>query len=485
MLTYTFSSADAEPLYQQLYRFIKEDIVTGVLAADGKLPSKRNFAENLGVSTITVENAYAQLIAEGFVYSRPKKGFFVTDIRNGLSGYREKSGRKAQKGRMEQKKYLADFTSNQTCQEQFPFSNWAKLMREVLKEEREGLMINAPCAGILPLREAIAGHLKAFRGMEVDPEQIIVGAGTEYLYGLLLQLLGMEKCYGVENPGYHKIYKIYKSHRVPCCYVEMDAAGVQVSSLLEKKVNVVHISPSHHFPTGIVMPVSRRYELLGWAAGEEGRYIIEDDYDSEFRLTGKPIPTLQSIDIQEKVIYMNTFTKTLSSTVRISYMVLPEHLAKRFSEELNFYSCTVSNFEQYVLARFIGEGYFEKHINRMRNYYHDKRDELLKQIENSRIADCCSISEEDAGLHFLLKINTGFSDRELCEALEDEGVRISSVAQYYAGETEKKEHIFVVNYSSLQEESMEKVIRCMENVLEGSQKGGHTDCADRENLKDI
>ena len=195
----------------------------------------------------------------------------MTDIRNGLSEYREKSGRKAQKGKMEKKKYLADFTSNQTCQEQFPFSNWAKLMREVLKEEREGLMINAPCAGILPLREAIAGHLKAFRGMEVDPEQIIVGAGTEYLYGLLLQLLGMEKCYGVENPGYRKIYKIYKSHRVPCCYVEMDAAGVPVSSLLEKKVDVVHISPSHHFPTGIVTPVSRRYELLGWAAGEEGR----------------------------------------------------------------------------------------------------------------------------------------------------------------------------------------------------------------------
>lgn len=465
MLTYTFSSTDSEPLYGQLYRFMKEDIVTGVLTADEKLPSKRSFAKNLGISTITVENAYAQLIAEGYVYSLPKRGFFVTDIRNALLIQRERGGRKKEREQAPPKKYAADFTSNQTCQEQFPFSIWAKLMRAVLKEDREGLMINAPCAGIRPLREAIAGHLKDFRGMEVEPEQIIVGAGTEYLYGLLLQLLGFEKCYGVEDPGYHKIYSIYRSHRVPCSYVEMDGAGVRIPSLVEKNVDVVHISPSHHFPTGIVMPVSRRYELLGWAAGKEGRYIIEDDYDSEFRLTGKPIPSLQSIDVQEKVIYMNTFTKTLSSTVRISYMVLPEHLAKEFSERLNFYSCTVSNFEQYVLARFIGEGYFEKHINRMRNYYHDKRDELLKQIENSRLSDCCSISEEDAGLHFLLNVDTALSDRELCETLEKEGIRISSVAQYYAGNREGKEHIFVMNYSSLEEKSMERVIRCMERVL--------------------
>ena len=470
MLTYSFSTERSEPLYQQLYQCIKNDIVAGTLVAGDKLPSKRSFAKNLGVSTITVENAYAQLIAEGFVYSLPKKGFFAADIRNGLSGRREKNGGREQREQIRQKRYLADFTSNQTCLEQFPFSIWAKLMRTVLKEEREGLMINAPCAGILPLREAIAGHLRDFRGMEVEPDQIVVGAGTEYLYGLLLQLLGMEKCYGVENPGYHKIYKIYKSHRVACSYVEMDDAGVCIPALEEKKVDVVHISPSHHFPTGIVMPVSRRYELLGWAAKAEGRYIIEDDYDSEFRLTGKPVPSLQSIDVQEKVIYMNTFTKTLSSTVRISYMVLPEHLVRRFLDRLSFYSCTVSNFEQYVLASFIREGYFEKHINRMRNYYHEKRDLLLKQIQNSRIADYCGISEEDAGLHFLLRIDTVLSDEEVCAALEKEGVKISSVAQYYTDLTEKKEHVFVMNYSSLEEKNMEKVIQSLEKVLAKSKK---------------
>ena len=465
MLTYSLSEAGPEPLYQHLYQCIKSDIITGILTADEKLPSKRSFAKNLGISTITVENAYAQLIAEGFVYSLPKKGFFVAHIRNGLPGQREKSDKKKVREQEKRPDYLADFTSNQTCTEQFPFSIWAKLMRTVLREDREELMINAPCAGILPLREAIAGHLRAFRGMDVEPEQIVVGAGTEYLYGLLLQLLGMEKCYGVENPGYHKIYKIYKSNRVACSYVDMDDAGVRISSLEEKKVDVVHISPSHHFPTGMVMPVSRRYELLGWASKEKGRYIIEDDYDSELRLTGKPVPPLQSIDVQEKVVYMNTFTKTLSSTVRISYMVLPEHLVRLFSERLSFYSCTVSNFEQYVLARFIKEGYFEKHINRMRNYYHVKRDLLLKQIADSRIADCCRISEEDAGLHFLMETDTVLSDKEVCAALEKEGIKISSVAQYYADSVKTKEHVFVMNYSSLEEKNMEKVIRSLERVF--------------------
>lgn len=471
MLTYTFSQTNREPLYRQLYQYLKNDIVSGILAPDEKLPSKRSFAKNLGISTITVENAYGQLIAEGFVYSLPKRGFFVTDIRNGLPGQEKKGGRRAEREEQGEREYLADFTSNQNCKEQFPFSIWAKLMRATLKEEAEALMRNAPSAGILPLREAIAGHLRQFRGMEVEAGQIVVGAGTEYLYGLLLQLLGMEKCYGVEDPGYHKIYKVYKSHRVACRYVGMDGAGVPVSALEEKGVDVVHISPSHHFPTGIVMPVSRRYELLGWAAKKEGRYIIEDDYDSEFRLTGRPVPSLQSIDVQEKVIYMNTFTKTLSSTVRISYMVLPGHLAERFAQRLAFYSCTVSNFEQYVLARFIEEGYFEKHINRMRNYYREKRDRLLKQIKDSKIAGCCSILEEDAGLHFLLKIDTSLSDEEICGSLEKEGVRISGVAQYYAEGGAGEEHVFVMNYSSLQEENMGKVMERMERALVGEGAG--------------
>ncbi len=459
MLTYAFDNEGQEPLYQQLYRYIKEDIIQGVLEVDEKLPSKRSFAENLGISIMTVENAYAQLAAEGFIYSLPKKGFYVSDIKAVLPKRKEKAYIGKKQEQAEKGNWLADFTSNQTCSEQFPFSVWAKLMRKSLYENRQALMENAPCGGIWPLREALAGHLRDFRGMDVRPEQIIVGAGTEYLYGLLLQLLGMDKRYGVENPGYHKIYKIYKSHCVACSYVEMDGAGVKPSDLDKQQIDVVHISPSHHFPTGIVMPIGRRYELLGWAQGAEGRYIIEDDYDSEFRLCGKPIPSLQSIDVTEKVIYINTFTKTLSSTVRISYMVLPGQLLQRYYEMLSFYSCTVSNFEQYVLSHFISEGYFEKHINRMRNYYHEKRDILLKKIEKSPLSDYVTISEEDAGLHFLMQVRTALSDEGLCAELAGKGIRISSVGQYYAGDTNRAEHVFVMNYSSLEEDNIDKVIQ--------------------------
>ena len=195
--------------------------------------------------------------------------------------------------------------------------------------------------------------------MNVAPEQIIIGAGTEYLYGLLIQLLGFERTYAVENPGYDKISRIYRSHHVPCEPIAMDGQGVIIDELEKKKTDILHLSPSHHFPTGMIMPIGRRYELLGWASKSDSRYLIEDEYDSEFRFVGQQIPTLQSIDVLEKVIYMNTFSKTLASTIRISYMILPKHLMQRFYEKMSFYSCTVSTFEQYTLAKFIHDGYFE------------------------------------------------------------------------------------------------------------------------------
>lgn len=465
MLTYSFTNIGSDSLYIHLYKCIKNDILQEVLHAGEKLPSKRSLAKNLNISVITVENAYAQLIAEGYVYSIAKKGYFVSDIKT-IPQKREPvlSAENVQlsSGRSN---YFADFTSNQTSSEHFPFSIWAKLTRELLTHNQSELLTNPPCGGILPLREAIARHLKDFRNMTVSPEQIIIGAGTEYLYGLLIQLLGFEKHYGVEDPGYHKISQIYESHCVSCRFVSMDTFGVKISDLEEQNVDVVHISPSHHFPTGIVMPISRRYELLGWAAKSEARYIIEDDYDSEYRLNGQPIPTLQSIDIQEKVIYINTFTKTLASTVRISYMVLPKHLVNTFYSKLYFYSCTVSNFEQYTLAHFISEGYFEKHINRMRNYYHGKRDKLLHTIKNSPLAAYATISEEDAGLHFLLTLKTNLPDEEFLQRLERLGIKLSSLSQYYRVPPEDVNHIFIMNYSFVSEETMEKAIELIYRAL--------------------
>lgn len=406
MLTYNFTNIGSDSLYEYLYKCIKNDILQGTLKTGEKLPSKRTFAKNLGISVITVENAYEQLIAEGYIYSIPKRGFYVTDFKQAVEIEKRTFTPEIIPLTSGSHGYLADFTSNQTESELFPFTIWAKIIRELLNDSQIQLMINPPCGGVLSLRQAIAKYLKAFRNMTVLPEQIIIGAGTEYLYGLLIQLFGNERIYAVENPGYQKIAKIYQSYQVHCEYISMDEAGVDITELEEKKAEIIHISPSHHYPTGIVIPISRRYELLGWAAKSENRYIIEDDYDSELRLSGHPIPTLQSIDVSDKVIYMNTFTKTLASTARISYMILPRTLLNMFYQKLSFYSCTVSTFEQYTLAKFIEEGYFEKHINRLRNYYLNKRNTIVGAIQNSRLKEYVTISGEEAGVHFLLKIDT-------------------------------------------------------------------------------
>lgn len=458
MLTYSFTNIGADSLYQHLYKNIKKDIIQQNLHPGDKLPSKRAFAKNLGISVITVENAYAQLIAEGYIYSIPKKGFFVSDV-NFLSGHRNaaitmenvslSSGSTG---------YLADFTSNQTDIEMFPFSIWAKLIREILNENQQELVTNPPSGGILPLRAAIARHLREFRDICVEPEQIIIGAGTEYLYGLLIQLLGFDKRYAVEDPGYQKIAKIYQKHQVACSHIPMDDSGIIIEELERSQSDIIHISPSHHFPTGLITPVSRRYELLGWAAKSEQRYIIEDDYDSEFRMIGKPIPSMLNIDVSEKVIYMNTFTKTLASTVRISYMVLPRHLINKFYTELSFYSCTVSNFEQYTLARFIQNGYFEKHINRMRNYYHNKRDLLLDTIYASALAPYVTIREEDSGLHMIMQIQTSLSDQDFCLLAQQHGIKIAALSSFYTCNRPVNSHCFIINYSSVKEENMERAI---------------------------
>lgn len=464
MLTYSFENIGHTPLYEHLYKCIKNDIMNGTLPAGTKLPSKRSFASNLGVSAITVENAYAQLLSEGYIYSRPKKGYYVSTFSRSLLPP-QAMPETAVALPEARPVFFADFSSNQTRPDNFPFSVWAKLMRETMQERNSELMTKPPCGGIFELREAIASHLKQFRDMQVQPEQIFVGAGTEYLYGLLVQLLGFDKVYAIENPGYEKIAQIYESYQVRRRFIDMDDCGIRMDRLEESGADVVHISPSHHFPTGIITPVSRRYELLGWAAKSDSRYIIEDDYDSEFRLTGKPIPALQSIDLMEKVIYINTFSKSLTSTMRISYMVLPPGLAQRFLEQMSFYSCTVSNFEQYALMRFIREGYLEKHINRMRNYYHRQRDAILDAIKKSPLSSRVTITEEDSGLHFLMKIDTALSDAELMEKAREKGLRLTALSRYYHRPDSDVEHIFIINYSYLETEHIPGAIRRLYQCL--------------------
>ena len=465
MLTYSFVDLGSDSLYEHLYKCIKNDIMSGQLKSGDKLPSKRSFAKNLDISTITVENAYAQLMAEGYIYSLPKRGYFVSEVKTFSEKQPERVRQLTEKPKEET--CFADFISNRTSHANFPFSIWAKLTREVLAGEDSTLLLPPPAGGIMELRKAIADHLYQFRGIDVSPEQIIIGAGTEYLYGLLIQLFGNEAVYAIEDPGYQKIAQIYTSHGVDLCYIPMDEGGVCTGVLEDSGADILHLSPSHHFPTGRVTPISRRYELLGWASKSDGRYIIEDDYDSEFRLLGRPIPALQSIDVMDKVIYMNTFSKSLSSTIRISYMVLPQKLLKQFYEKLGFYSCTVSNFEQYTLARFISGGYFEKHINRMRNYYRNQRDILLESIRKSPLAGKIKIKEENSGLHFLMELQTEMPDDLLEEKAGRMGLRISCLSRYYHQPEQAKQHVLVLNYSGIDREKMAEAIEILERCVNG------------------
>lgn len=470
MLTYSFVNLGSDSLYEHLYKCIKNDIMNGKLKSGDKLPSKRSFAKNLDISTITVENAYAQLMAEGYIYSLPKRGYYVSEMKT-FSDKKPEQAAPVEESTGETS-YFADFISNRTSHDNFPFSIWAKLTREVLSGEDSSLLLPPPSGGIIELRRAIADHLYQFRGIGVSPEQIIIGAGTEYLYGLLIQLFGNEAVYAIEDPGYEKIAKIYTSHGVEVRYIPMDESGVQTEILEASGADILHLSPSHHYPTGTVTPISRRYELLGWASKSEQRYIIEDDYDSEFRLLGRPIPALQSIDVMDKVIYMNTFSKSLSSTIRISYMVLPRKLLKQFYEKLGFYSCTVSNFEQHTLARFISGGYFEKHINRMRNYYRNQRDILLESIRKSPLSDQIRIKEENSGLHFLMEIDTELTDEALERVAGQMGLRISCLSGYYHQPEQARQHVIVLNYSGIDREKMDKAIEILSRCVHGTAASG-------------
>ena len=478
MLTYTLSDIK-DNLYEHLYKCIRDDIVSGTLPAHYKLPSKRSFAKNLSVSTITVENAYNQLISEGFIYSLPRKGFYVSEIfeegsrlYHNTASHSETTGKKNPvkkiKAAASRPVYIADFSSNNTNPESFPFTTWAKLTRRILSDSRDKLMTNSPSGGTAELRSAIADYLRDFRGINTSPDNIIIGAGTEYLYTLLLQLLGPNRIYAIEKPGYKKLSMILNTVGLSSVEIPVDRGGMSIEALSASDANIVHVTPSHHFPTGITMPVKRRYELLNWASQSENssdenavtRFIIEDDYDSEFRLTGRPIPPLFSID-NSHVIYMNTFSKSLTSTIRISYMVLPDSLSAKYTERLGFYSCTVSTFEQLTLAAFIGEGYFEKHINRMRTNYRKKRDLLLEAIKKSPLDSVSEIKEEDAGLHFIIDLKTELPDEEVTERLRRRGINLLPLSFYGSDAT----HSFLINYSSLQTDNIENIIRIFSQEL--------------------
>ncbi|MBE6574170.1 MAG: PLP-dependent aminotransferase family protein [Ruminococcaceae bacterium] len=349
-----------EPAYMQLYVQIRSGITSGALRKGDKLPSKRTLAEETGVSVITVEHAYAILADEGYIESRQRSGYYVT--------YREKDFISVLANDNDIKD--VDFSSHHPSKNTFPFSVMAKTMRRVLSEYGESILLKSPNRGTKELREAISAYLFRSNGIRVGSEQVVIGSGAEYLYSLIVQLLGRDKIYALESPSYDKILKVYSAMGVECDMLKLSRNGIGTSELEKTSAKILHITPFNSYPSHITADISKRNEYIHWARQREG-FIVEDNYDSELSILSKPEDTVFSLD-PNRVIYLNTFSQTIAPSIRVGYMILPESLIGQFQERLGFYSCTVPVFEQYVLSELINGRDFERHINRVRRQLRNK-----------------------------------------------------------------------------------------------------------------
>lgn len=462
MLRYELDKTNNKSLYECLYEYIRDDILRGRIIKGEKLPSKRELAAENGISVKTVLSAYEQLLLEGYVYSKERQGYFVADVEK-TPKYNPDIIRYMEIYREDE--WFADFTANETVYEMFPFSTWKKVMREVLTQYDMELVRRSHFLGVKELREVIALYLYRNRGIKISPECIVIGAGVEYLYSKLIKLLPENAKYAVENPSYKKLPKIYDEYGLKWVWTEMDREGINMDSLREVKADIIHVSPEHHYPLGTVMSVTRRQELLAWALEEEDRYIIEDDYDCEFRYRTNSIFAMKSMDIEDRVIYMNTFSKTLAPSIRISYMVLPESLMIKYINMTNFYSNTASTIEQYALCRFIEKGYFERHISRLKKYFHNLGEKLIKIIKNSKVLPIQDIRGGESGTHILLRMNTKISDCEIKKAAMGQGINIACLSDFCSEVLPEFEHTLVMNYLNLSEDKLKKTIKRLEKIF--------------------
>lgn len=454
MLTYHLDPHSKTPLYEQLYRAVRADIMSGTLAGGTRLPSKRQLAANLRVSQITVETAYGQLLAEGYIVSEPRRGYFV---QKQLAAPAQAQAPKAaaphpHTAPADDCKY--DFRTNIVDTGCFPFATWARLSRSVLSEYSDRLLRATDPCGAAELRGQIARYLYDFRGINISPDNILVGAGSEYLMHLVIQLLGRDRVYALENPGYRKLYQIFSDNGAAVRPLPLDKSGLRADALAASDASVVYLTPSHHFPLGTVMPAARRMEILRWASAAPGRYIIEDDYDSEFRYASRPIPALGELDHAGRVVYVNTFAKSLSPSLRIGYLVLPDALMARYHERFSLYSSTVPSFDQHTLAAFMRTGGFERHISRSRKVYQARRDALMTAL-NRELADLPhEVSRSEAGLHLLLHMRNGMLERELIERARAAGVRVYGLSAYYTPPVKPPKATLVLGYAGLTEQQI-------------------------------
>ncbi len=485
-LAITLKAGAGEYLYLQIYEYIKQEIRTGKLRRNEKLPSTRSLAEHLQIARSTVDLAYSQLMAEGYIESRPYKGYYVCSMEElfdfGSELHRaemkvgkvsrigsftvesksEQTAVRAEHGSATQTKEGKvitefDFSPHAISMKDFPFATWKKITKEILVDANSEMFALGDAKGDYELRETIGRYLHAARGVNCEPEQIIIGAGNDYLLMLLEKILGRGVCVAMENPTYRRAYRVFGSFGYQIDLMPMDESGISITALYRSQAKVAYVMPSHQYPTGVVMPIGRRMELLKWAEAEDERYLIEDDYDSEFRYKGKPVPALQASDRSGKVIYMGTFSKSIAPAIRVGYMVLPKALLERYHENCGFYASTVSRIDQRILNEFIRDGYFERYLNKMRKIYKEKHDYLLEQL--SCFEETFHFSGENAGLHILLTAKKQISAAELISAAEREGIKIYGVSDTLLGDAnEKYLYTVMLGYGALEKNEIREGI---------------------------
>lgn len=446
------------PLYNQLYLKMKEAIIRGDLEVGTKLPSKRKLAEFLSISQTTIELSYAQLMAEGFITSIPRRGYFVEQVEE-LAYVEQK---RSYSDELESVKpiYQIDFHSGKIDTSAFPFNQWRKYAKDVLDESSHDLLLLGHPQGDLELRQEIASYLYSSRGVRCTPQQIILGSGTEQLMPLLIGLLGKHASYAIENPGYPLTHHIFANHEREVIPIPVDEDGMNISELEKSEATIAYVTPSHQFPTGAILSASRRVQLLNWAFAKEGRYIVEDDYDSEFRYIGKPIPSLQGIDQSERVIYISTFSKSLMPSLRMAYLVLPMHVLHAYRKAFPYYSSTVPRLDQHILSKFMKAGQFSKHLNRMRKLYRKKLEKLTSSL--AKYAPLVQISGEQAGMHIVLTIDLEKTDIELVNLAKLKGIRVYARSEYMmTDDSSPKKPQILLGFGGFAEQEIEGAIEAL------------------------
>ncbi|MFS1517301.1 PLP-dependent aminotransferase family protein [Bacillus sp. SCS-151] len=462
-LTPILNTKSEKPIYIQLTNYIKKEIIAGSIRPKEKLPSKRKLSQHLGISLNTIQASYDQLCAEGYVRSIQRKGYFVTDLDNSiLLSHHHPHPLQINNRKAESTNIKVDYNVGRVDLEKFPYTLWRKLTIQSLYEDQGELFNFGHPQGEISLRELIVKHLFASRGVRCSADQVVIGAGTQQLISQLCTIIGINHVFAFENPGFNGTMAVIKNQVNKTAAIPVDEDGINMQSLRQSGASVVYVTPSHQFPLGMVMPISRRIDLLKWAHENKG-YIIEDDYDGEFRYKGKPIPSLQGLDKYDNVIYLGSFSKSLIPSIRISYMILPPHLIDRYKEYFSIYKQAASRLHQDTLFRFMKEGYWDSHLNKMRTLYRKKQNMLITSITND-FGNQVNIIGEKSGLHIILEVSNEMVEEELVTSALEVGVKVYPLSTYYDESTKHEESKVILGYGGLSEAEIIEGIKLLKGA---------------------